>query len=76
MTETDGPHAARYDAILADPRYQRLVQRRGRLPGVTILIGRYFGASADRLTWRSPADRQRFHSTESDRHRRNLFAIS
>ena len=45
MTETDGPHAARYDAILADPRYQRLVQRRGRFTWLLtiLMLAVYFG---------------------------------
>ena len=45
MTETDGQHAARYDAILADSRYQRLVQRRGRLTWLLtiLMLAAYFG---------------------------------
>ena len=45
MTDTDGPHAARYDAILADPRYQRLVQRRGRYTWLLtiLMLAVYFG---------------------------------
>ena len=45
MTETDGPHAARYDAIVADSRYQRLVQRRGRFTWLLtiLMLAVYFG---------------------------------
>ena len=45
MTETDGPHAARYDAILVDPRYQRLVRRRGRFTWLLtiLMLAVYFG---------------------------------
>ena len=45
MTETDGPHAARYDEIIADPRYQRLVKQRGRFTWTltAIMLAVYFG---------------------------------
>lgn len=37
--------AARYDEVLADPRYQRLVQRRGRLTWALaiVMLVAYFG---------------------------------
>jgi uncharacterized membrane protein (DUF485 family) len=49
MAEQDGApvdgHGARYDEILADPRYQRLLKRRGRFTwGLSIImLLAYFG---------------------------------
>ena len=45
MAEQDGKDAARYDEVLEDPRYQRLVQRRGRFTWTLslIMLAAYFG---------------------------------
>ena len=46
MAEQDGSKdAARYDEVLSDPRYQRLVQRRGRYTWTLsiIMLVAYFG---------------------------------
>ena len=45
MAEQDGKDAARYDEVLEDPRYQRLVQRRGRFTWTLsiIMLLAYFG---------------------------------
>ena len=46
MAEQEGGgEAARYDEVLADPRYQRLVKRRGRFSLVLsiIMLVAYFG---------------------------------
>lgn len=43
--EQGGGHGARYDEILADPRYERLLERRGRFTwtlSIVMLIA-YFG---------------------------------
>ena len=45
MTGQEGSDAARYDEVLADPRYQRLIRRRGRFTwalSIVMLIA-YFG---------------------------------
>jgi uncharacterized membrane protein (DUF485 family) len=43
--EGSGGEAARYDAILDDPRYQQLVRRRGRFTWTLslIMLAAYFG---------------------------------
>ena len=45
MAERESGNAARYEEILADPRYQRLLKRRGRFTwGLTIvMLVAYFG---------------------------------
>ena len=45
MAEPESGNAARYEEILADPRYQRLLKRRGRFTwGLTIvMLVAYFG---------------------------------
>ena len=46
MTEQDGSgDSARYDAVLRDPRYQRLVKRRGRFTWTLsiVMLVAYFG---------------------------------
>jgi uncharacterized membrane protein (DUF485 family) len=45
MAEKQESEAARYDEVLADPRYQRLVQRRGRFTRTLsiIMLVAYFG---------------------------------
>ena len=45
MAEQEQAEAARYDEVLADPRYQRLVQRRGRFTWTLsiIMLVAYFG---------------------------------
>ena len=45
MAAPEGGHAARYDEVLADPRYQRLVKRRGRFTWTLtiIMLIAYFG---------------------------------
>jgi uncharacterized membrane protein (DUF485 family) len=46
MAEQDGSRdAARYDEVLGDPRYQRLVQRRGRFTWTLsiVMLVAYFG---------------------------------
>ena len=45
MAEQESGNAARYEEILADPRYQRLLKRRGRFTwGLTIvMLVAYFG---------------------------------
>lgn len=45
MAEQEGGEAARYEEILADPRYERLLRRRGRFTwtlSIVMLIA-YFG---------------------------------
>lgn len=43
--ERDGGHGARYDEILADPRYERLLKRRGRFTWTLsiVMLVAYFG---------------------------------
>ena len=45
MAEQEGGDAARYDEILADPRYQRLLKRRGRFTWTLsiVMLVAYFG---------------------------------
>ena len=45
MPEQEGGDAARYDEVLADPRYQRLVKRRGRFTWTLsiVMLVAYFG---------------------------------
>ena len=45
MAEQEGGDAARYDEVLADPRYQRLVERRGRFTWALsiVMLVAYFG---------------------------------
>jgi uncharacterized membrane protein (DUF485 family) len=45
MVEQEGGDAARYDEILADPRYQRLLKRRGRFTWTLsiVMLVAYFG---------------------------------
>lgn len=45
MAEQEQAEAARYDEVLADPRYQKLVQRRGRFTWTLsiIMLVAYFG---------------------------------
>lgn len=45
MAEPQTSDAGRYDAILADPRYQRLVKRRGRFGWALtcLMLAAYFG---------------------------------
>lgn len=45
MAEQQQAEAARYDEVLADPRYQKLVQRRGRFTWTLsiIMLAAYFG---------------------------------
>ena len=45
MAEQQEDRAARYDEVLADPRYQQLVQRRGRFTWTLsiIMLVAYFG---------------------------------
>ena len=45
MAEQEGADSARYDEILADPRYQRLLNRRGRFTWTLsiIMLVAYFG---------------------------------
>jgi len=45
MAEQEGSDSARYDEILADPRYQRLLKRRGRFTWTLsiIMLVAYFG---------------------------------
>ena len=45
MAEQEGGDAARYDEVLADPRYQRLVKRRGRFTWTLtiVMLVAYFG---------------------------------
>ena len=45
MAEQQSAEAARYDEVLADPRYQRLVKRRGRFTWTLsiVMLVAYFG---------------------------------
>lgn len=45
MAEQDQAEAARYDEVLADPRYQKLVQSRGRFTWTLsiVMLVAYFG---------------------------------
>jgi uncharacterized membrane protein (DUF485 family) len=45
MAEQQGGDAARYDEIIADPRYQRLLKRRGRFTWTLsiVMLVAYFG---------------------------------
>lgn len=45
MAEQEKSEAARYDEVVADPRYQQLVQRRGRFTWTLsiIMLVAYFG---------------------------------
>jgi len=45
MAEQEKTEAARYDEVVADPRYQRLVQRRGRFTWTLsiVMLAAYFG---------------------------------
>lgn len=45
MAEPEADDAGRYDEVLADPRYQRLVRRRGRFTWTltAIMLAAYFG---------------------------------
>ena len=45
MAEQQETEAARYDEVLADPRYQRLVRRRGRFTWTLsiVMLAAYFG---------------------------------
>lgn len=45
MAEQEKSEAARYDEVVADPRYQQLVQRRGRFTWTLsiIMLAAYFG---------------------------------
>lgn len=45
MAEPETSNAARYDSILADPRYRRLVRRRGRFSWALtcLMLAAYFG---------------------------------
>lgn len=45
MAEQDEAGAARYDEVLADPRYQQLVRRRGRFTWTLsiVMLVAYFG---------------------------------
>lgn len=45
MAEQEGGNGARYDEILADPRYQRLLKRRGRFTWTLtiVMLVAYFG---------------------------------
>ena len=45
MAEPETDNAARYDAVLADPRYRKLVARRGRFTWALtlVMLAAYFG---------------------------------